>query len=84
MVNVSARLSSAHLSPNATRALFEARGEILTVPAEKGDPRIITHTPRRHGAIPVLVAGRQDDRVFLRRIRRIRAAPRAAERRSAT
>ena len=45
MVNVSARLSNAHLSPNATRALFEARGEILTVPAEKGDPRIITHTP---------------------------------------
>ena len=45
MVNVSSRLSSAHLSPNATRALFEARGEILTVPAEKGDPRIITHTP---------------------------------------
>jgi tricorn protease len=45
MVNVSTRLSNAHLSPNATRALFEARGEILTVPAEKGDPRIITHTP---------------------------------------
>jgi tricorn protease len=45
MVNISARLSNAHLSPNATRALFEARGEILTVPAEKGDPRIITHTP---------------------------------------
>ena len=44
-VNVSTRLSGAHLSPNATRALFEARGEILTVPAEKGDARVITQTP---------------------------------------
>ena len=46
MVNVSSRLTSAHLSPNATRALFEARGEIVTVPAEKGDARIITNTPK--------------------------------------
>src|SRR2546427_302620 len=45
MVNVSSRLTSAHLSPNATRALFEARGEIVTVPAEKGDARVITNTP---------------------------------------
>jgi tricorn protease len=45
MVNVSSRLSDAHLSPNATRALFEARGEIITVPAEKGDARVITQTP---------------------------------------
>jgi tricorn protease len=46
MVNVSTRLSGAHLSPNATRALFEARGEIITVPAEKGDPRNITNSPK--------------------------------------
>jgi tricorn protease len=45
MVNVSQRLTGAHLSPNASRALFEARGEILTVPAEKGDVRILTNTP---------------------------------------
>jgi tricorn protease len=45
MVNVSRRLSNAHLSPNAARAVFEARGEILTVPAEKGDVRVITNTP---------------------------------------
>jgi len=42
MVNVSRRLRNAHLSPNAARAVFEARGEILTVPAEKGDPRNLT------------------------------------------
>jgi tricorn protease len=46
MVNVSSRLSGAHLSPNATRALFEARGEIVTVPAEKGDPRNITNSTK--------------------------------------
>src|SRR5262245_24885734 len=45
MVNVGSRLSAAHLAPNATRALFEARGEIITVPAEKGDPRNITNSP---------------------------------------
>jgi len=46
MVNVSSRLGSAGLSPNAARAVFEARGEILTVPAEKGDVRVITNTPK--------------------------------------
>ncbi len=45
MLNVSSRLRNAHLSPNAARAVFEARGEILTVPAEKGDPRNLTNTP---------------------------------------
>ena len=43
-VNVAKRLESADISPNGARAVFEARGEILTVPAEKGDPRNITNT----------------------------------------
>jgi tricorn protease len=43
-VNVSRRLTNAHISPTGARAVFEARGEILTVPAEKGDPRNITQT----------------------------------------
>ena len=34
-----------HLSPSGARAVFEARGDILTVPAEKGDPRNLTRTP---------------------------------------
>ncbi|MGA2362539.1 MAG: PDZ domain-containing protein [Candidatus Aminicenantales bacterium] len=38
------RLTGAGLSPNAARAVFEARGEIVTVPAEKGDPRNLTNT----------------------------------------
>jgi len=33
------------LSPSGARALFEAHGEILTAPAEKGDVRNLTNTP---------------------------------------
>ena len=46
LVNVTRRLGNPHLSPTAARAVFEARGEILTVPAEKGDVRNITNTPK--------------------------------------
>jgi tricorn protease len=38
------RILNAALSPTGARALFEARGEILTVPAEKGDVRNLTNT----------------------------------------
>ena len=44
-VNVGKRLSNADISPNGARAVFEARGEIVTVPAEKGDPRNLTQSP---------------------------------------
>ena len=44
-VNVGKRLSNPDISPNGARAVFEARGEIVTVPAEKGDPRNLTNTP---------------------------------------
>ncbi len=44
-VNVGNRLSSPSLSPNAVRAVFQARGEIISVPAEKGDYRNLTNTP---------------------------------------
>jgi tricorn protease len=44
-VKVDDNLSSPSLSPNAVRAAFEARGEIITVPAEKGDFRNLTNTP---------------------------------------
>jgi tricorn protease len=39
------KISKAGLSPTGARALFEARGEIVTVPVEKGDVRDITNTP---------------------------------------
>ena len=38
-------IQTAGLSPTGARAVFEARGEILTVPAEKGDVRNLTNTP---------------------------------------
>lgn len=37
-------IRSAGLSPSGSRAVFEARGEILTVPAEKGDARNLTNS----------------------------------------
>ncbi len=39
------RISSADISPTGLRAVFGARGEILTVPAEKGDIRNLTNSP---------------------------------------
>ncbi len=36
---------NAHVSPGGKRAVFEARGEILTVPVEKGDIRNLSNTP---------------------------------------
>jgi len=39
------RIRTAALSATGARAVFEARGEILTVPAEKGDVRNLTRTP---------------------------------------
>jgi tricorn protease len=44
-VNVGEVLSSPSLSPNGVRAVFQARGEIISVPAEKGDYRNLTQTP---------------------------------------
>ena len=44
-VKVASRIRAASLSPTGTRVAFEARGEILTVPAEKGDIRNLTNTP---------------------------------------
>jgi tricorn protease len=41
---VGTRVTNAAISPTGARAVFEARGEILSVPAEKGDARNITNT----------------------------------------
>ena len=41
---VAQRILNSGLSPTGARALFEARGEIITVPAEKGDVRNLTNT----------------------------------------
>ncbi|HTP87125.1 MAG TPA: hypothetical protein VMJ34_09255, partial [Bryobacteraceae bacterium] len=43
--NVSRELRNSGISPTGVRAVFEAHGEILTVPAEKGESRNLTNTP---------------------------------------
>lgn len=44
---------SASLSPTGARAAFELRGEIVTVPAEKGDDRNLTQSVAAHDRSPV-------------------------------
>ncbi len=44
-VKVGTRLTNASISPNGVRAVFEGRGEIITVPEEKGDARNLTNSP---------------------------------------
>jgi tricorn protease len=46
-------IRNASLSPTGSRAVFEFRGEIITVPAEKGDPRNLTNTPGCNERSPV-------------------------------
>lgn len=40
--NVNARITNMAISPTGKRALIEARGEIFTIPADKGDTRNLT------------------------------------------
>ena len=43
--NVAREIRSGKISPSGVRAVFEAHGEVVTVPAEHGDTRNITNTP---------------------------------------
>jgi tricorn protease len=45
-------IRSADISPTGTRAVFDFRGDIITLPAEKGDPRNITLTTGVHEKFP--------------------------------
>jgi tricorn protease len=42
--DVTARMSNLGISPTGKRVLVESRGEIFTIPAEKGDVRNLTHS----------------------------------------
>ncbi|NIO83689.1 MAG: peptidase S41, partial [Candidatus Aminicenantes bacterium] len=46
-------IRNASISPSGARAVFGFRGEIITVPAEKGDPRNLTNTTGVHERFPV-------------------------------
>ncbi|HEY4131792.1 MAG TPA: PDZ domain-containing protein, partial [Gemmatimonadaceae bacterium] len=50
---VGTMIRSASLSPTGVRAAFEARGDIFTVPVEKGDYRNLSQTPGAHDREPV-------------------------------
>ena len=41
---IGGRISVASISPTGVRAVFEARGEIISAPADKGDTRNLTNT----------------------------------------
>ena len=43
--NVAEDIDGSSLSPTGKRALFTARGEVFSVPAEKGEIRNLTHSP---------------------------------------
>jgi len=50
---VASMIRNASLSPTGVRAAFEARGDIFTVPAEKGDYRNLTQSSGAHDRSPV-------------------------------
>jgi tricorn protease len=50
---VASMIRSASLSPTGVRAVFEARGDIFTVPVEKGDYRNLTQSSSAHDRSPV-------------------------------
>jgi tricorn protease len=50
--NVAGNIESYQLSPKGERALFSARGDIFTVPIEKGPTRNLTHSSGAHDKWP--------------------------------
>lgn len=45
-------IRSADISPTGSRVVFDFRGDIITLPSEKGDPRNITSTTNVHEEFP--------------------------------
>jgi tricorn protease len=51
-ISVANRITWFGLSPKGERAVFSARGDIFTVPIEKGNPRNLTRTSGAHDRFP--------------------------------
>src|SRR5690606_30854001 len=51
-IQVGQNINAMAISPTGKRALFENRGEIFTVPKEKGDARNISQSPGSHERYP--------------------------------
>jgi len=47
------QVRAGHISPSGARAVFQLHGDVVTVPAAKGDARDITNTPGVHERLPV-------------------------------
>jgi tricorn protease len=45
-------IRSGHISPSGTRIVVDFRGDIVTIPAQKGDPINLTNTPGVHEKFP--------------------------------
>jgi tricorn protease len=52
LINVSKNVNTFEISPDGKRALFEARGELFTVPAKDGPTRNLTNSPGVHERNP--------------------------------
>jgi tricorn protease len=52
LISVSKNIDSYEISPDGNRALFNARGDIFTVPAKNGPTRNLTNTPGVHDRNP--------------------------------
>src|SRR5260370_11802228 len=61
---VGEKIQNAAISPTGARAVFEARGEILTVPGEKGDVPNLTRTPAVAERGPALCTDGKSSRSF--------------------
>jgi tricorn protease len=48
LLNVAGKVTNFEISPDGSRALFGARGDVFTVPAKKGPTRNLTNTPGVH------------------------------------
>ncbi len=67
MVDASKHIESVSLAPDGERAIVVARGDLFSVPAKDGSPRTLSQDLERARARCYLVAGRQMDRLQLRR-----------------
>ena len=70
---VGSRIVNAAISPTGIRAVFEARGEIISAPRRQRRRAKSDEHDERDGTRSVVVAGRTLDCVFFRRIGRIYA-----------
>src|SRR5215468_10296559 len=78
--DVTNRMSNIAISPTGKRVVVEARGEIFTIPAEKGDVRNLSNSSGSAERDPAWSPGRKVRFVFQRQIGRVQADDRGSRR----